>query len=93
MTGFSLTLCIAESLTRGYNLDDIAIILKNGIKLDFYFPTGKTMMIGGSTDSSVKRLLNGLSPFNLEILILRANGNGSLMRTLPLAFTFTLKKR
>lgn len=88
----SLTLCIAESLTRGYNLDDIANNFKKWYQTGFLTPSGKAYDIGGSTDSSVKRLLNGSSPLQSGDSNIEANGNGSLMRTLPLAFYFHFKK-
>ena len=51
-------------------------------------PPGSWSDIGNSTSSSVKRLLSGTSPLQSGDANMEANGNGSLMRTLPLAYLF-----
>jgi len=84
----SLTLCIAESLSRGYDLKDIAKNFMNWFQNGFLTPYGKSYDVGGSTKNSVKRLLVGTSPHHSGDSNMEANGNGSLMRTLPLAYLF-----
>ncbi len=84
----SMTLCIAESLSRGYDLDDIAKNFMNWFQNGFLTPHGKAYDIGGSTQNSVKRLLSGTSPLHSGDANIETNGNGSLMRTLPLAYYF-----
>ena len=84
----SLTLCIAESLSRGYDLNDIAANFMKWFQNGYLTPHGIAYDIGNSTSNSVKRLLNGTSPLNSGDANMEANGNGSLMRTLPLAFYF-----
>jgi ADP-ribosyl-[dinitrogen reductase] hydrolase len=88
----SLTLCIAESLSRGYDLNDIAKNFMNWFQNGFLTPYGKSYDVGASTTNSVNRLLSGISPLNSGDLNIEANGNGSLMRTLPLAFYFHFKQ-
>ena len=84
----SLTLCIAESLSRGYDLNDIAANFMKWFQNGYLTPHGIAYDIGNSTSNSVRRLLNGTSPLNSGDANMEANGNGSLMRTLPLAFYF-----
>lgn len=84
----SLTLCIAESLSRGYDLNDIAANFMKWFQNGFLTPYGTAYDIGNSTSSSVRRLLNGTSPLTSGDANMEANGNGSLMRTLPLAYLF-----
>ena len=84
----SLTLCIAESLSRGYDLNDIANNFRKWFQTGFLTPYGTAYDIGNSTSSSVKRLLSGTSPLQSGDANMEANGNGSLMRTLPLAYLF-----
>ena len=88
----SLTLCIAESLSRGYDLHDISKNFMNWFQNGFLTPYGKSYDVGGSTKNSVKRLLSGISPLNSGDANIEANGNGSLMRTLPLAYYFHFKQ-
>lgn len=88
----SMTLCIAESLSRGYKLDDIANNFIKWFHKGYLTPYGTAYDIGGSTNSSIRRLLNGTSPLNSGDANLEANGNGSLMRTLPLAYFFHFKQ-
>ncbi len=84
----SLTLCIAESLSRGYDLNDIAKNFIKWFQIGFLTPHGTAYDIGRTTDSSVRRLINGVSPLHSGDAMIETNGNGSLMRTLPLAYYF-----
>ena len=88
----SMTLCIAESLSRGYKLDDIANNFIKWFQKGYLTPYGTAYDIGGSTNSSIRRLVNGTSPLNSGDANIEANGNGSLMRTLPLAYFFHFKQ-
>ena len=82
----SLTLCLIDSLKNGYNLKDIADKF-----VKFYFdalwtPYGKVFDIGNTTTLAIQQISMGES---LEFCGGRSessNGNGSLMRTLPLAY-------
>lgn len=87
----SLTLCIAESLSRGYDLNDIANNFMKWFQNGFLTPYGTAYDIGNSTSSSVRRLLQGTSPLKSGDAHMETNGNGSLMRTLPLAYMFHSK--
>jgi ADP-ribosyl-[dinitrogen reductase] hydrolase len=84
----SLTLCIAESIAHGYDLNSIAKNFMDWFQLGNFTPHGKAYDIGSSTSNSVKRLISGVSPLNSGDSNIEANGNGSLMRTLPLAYMF-----
>lgn len=88
----SLTLCIADSLSRGYNINDIANNFIDWYKNGKFTPQGQSYDVGSSTKNSVKRLLAMESPLKSGDSDLETNGNGSLMRTLPLAFYFHFKK-
>lgn len=82
----SLTLCLIDSLKQGYNLRDIADKF-----VEFYFnalwtPYGKVFDIGNTTTLAIEQISMG-EP--LEFCGGRSessNGNGSLMRILPLAY-------
>lgn len=89
----SLTFCLAESLCNGYDLNDIALKLTNWVYADSWRPHGRVFDIGNQTRSAlmqVKRILNLEMYEDLRLLKYnddeRTNGNGSLMRIIPLLF-------
>ncbi len=84
----SMTFCTMESLCNGYNLKDIA---DNFIKWryeSFWTPYGIVFDIGISTANAIVKYKNSQDPTKSGNYDERSNGNGSLMRILPLAFYF-----
>lgn len=92
----SLTLCLAEELTKGYNLEKIGQSFVKWKNYGHWTPHGKVFDIGIATSQAIHRisegtpatLCGGTSEFD--------NGNGSLMRILPLLFyfkDFSIEKR
>ncbi|MDA9773840.1 ADP-ribosylglycohydrolase family protein [Saprospiraceae bacterium] len=89
----SLTFCLAESLVTGYNLKEIS---ENFIKwkMEAYWSArGKVFDIGSTTSKAISRLSQIINDNNLEELKQQKfygdesdNGNGSLMRIIPLLF-------
>jgi ADP-ribosylglycohydrolase len=88
----SLTLCLADSLSRGYDLRDIASNFINWYRKGFLTPDGIAFDIGVTTAASIRRLENNYSPNESGGMSIYDNGNGSLMRILPLAFFLDSKK-
>jgi ADP-ribosyl-[dinitrogen reductase] hydrolase len=89
----SLTFCLADSLCGGYELADIAEKLVAWRKAEIWTPHGKVFDIGLTTQRAIGILAEILATGNVEDLTnLRdeadeySNGNGSLMRILPLYF-------
>ncbi|KIC61831.1 ADP-ribosylglycohydrolase family protein [Chryseobacterium taiwanense] len=82
----SLTLCIAEELTKGYDLEKIGQSFVKWVKYGHWTAHGKLFDIGGTTRHSIARLIKGESARFSGNIFEEDNGNGSLMRTLPLAF-------
>ncbi|WP_390450012.1 ADP-ribosylglycohydrolase family protein [Chryseobacterium sp. Alg-005] len=82
----SLTLCIAEELTKGYDLEKIGQSFVKWNKYGHWTAHGKLFDIGGTTRHSIARLIKGESARFSGNIFEEDNGNGSLMRTLPLAF-------
>ncbi|MDX1959024.1 MAG: ADP-ribosylglycohydrolase family protein [Leptospiraceae bacterium] len=82
----SLTLCLAESLSRGYNLNDIANNFLKWFKTGFLTPDNKAIDIGNTVKEAMMKLDQGIDPIASGGNTLENNGNGSLMRILPLAF-------
>ena len=80
----SLSLCLAESLCKGYDLSDIANNFVKWMFEGFWTPFNKAFDIGKTTYFAVVNLRNGVSPYLAGMDRERDNGNGSLMRILPL---------
>jgi ADP-ribosylglycohydrolase len=82
----SLTFCLAEALTEEYYLPAIA---KNFIEWRFnnyWTARGEVFDIGISTREAIDRLAKGERPDLAGGFDETSNGNGSLMRILPLVF-------
>lgn len=82
----SLTFCLADALTRKYNLNTIGKYLA-----DWYFeliwtPHGEVFDIGGATREALFKINMGEDPEHAGGTSERSNGNGSLMRISPLLF-------
>lgn len=82
----SLTLCIADELTKGYDLEKIGQSFVKCVKYGHWTAHGRLFDIGGTTRHSIARLIKGESAKFSGNIFEEDNGNGSLMRTLPLAF-------
>jgi ADP-ribosylglycohydrolase len=82
----SLSFCLAEALTLGYDLQNIA---KNFVKWsneNFWTANGEVFDIGITTKNAIHRLYLGENPELTGEQDENSNGNGSLMRVLPLVF-------
>jgi len=82
----SLTLCLAEQLTKRYDLEKIGESFVKWVKYGHWTAHGKLFDIGGTTRHSIARLIKGESARFSGNIFEEDNGNGSLMRILPLAF-------
>lgn len=90
----SLTLALADALAQGYNLKNIAQNFLNWWINKDYTSHGYIFDIGEQTRNSLNHLLKIIESEDYEALEYlhfdaneNTNGNGSLMRTLPLYFT------
>ena len=82
----SLTLCLAEVLTKGYDLEKIGESFVKWNKYGHWTAHGRLFDIGGTTKHSIARLIKGESAKFSGNIFEEDNGNGSLMRILPIAF-------
>jgi ADP-ribosyl-[dinitrogen reductase] hydrolase len=82
----SLAFCLAESLCSGYNLRAIATYFVMWQRDGYWTPHGKVFDIGIATSRALHRVAQGVSPLTSGGVGERDNGNGSLMRILPLIF-------
>lgn len=82
----SMTLCLLDSLSQGYNLEDIGKKFLQWYYEGLWTPNGTAYDIGETTYNALSRLHFGVSPKSSGECNEKSNGNGSLMRILPLAF-------
>ena len=83
----SLAFCLAESLTKGYDLNDIAQNFCKWLQQGYWGAHHKVFDVGGATYNSINRLIKGESPSVSGGMMEEDNGNGSLMRIMPLLFS------
>ncbi|MCB0582075.1 MAG: ADP-ribosylglycohydrolase family protein [Phaeodactylibacter sp.] len=83
----SMSFCLAESLCQGYDLNDIAEQFLAWCYGQKWTPHGEVFDIGNATLSAIERLRSRQLPPQLAGgMDEGSNGNGSLMRILPLLF-------
>ncbi|MDX6191543.1 O-acetyl-ADP-ribose deacetylase [Flavobacterium sp. Fl-318] len=88
----SLTFCLADSLCRGYDLSDIAKKFVSWYSTELWTPHGKVFDIGIATRSAIHNIGKGHLPELCGGFEEKDNGNGSLMRILPLVFYLQQEK-
>jgi ADP-ribosylglycohydrolase len=82
----SLTFCLAESLSCGYNLQDIANRFVDWYENAYWTPHGNVFDVGIATSQAIHSLSKAVPPTLAGGRDEDSNGNGSLMRILPLVF-------
>ena len=82
----SLTFCLAEALTHEFQLENVAKNFLKWYNEAFWTAGGVVFDIGITTETALERLENGESAEYSGETDEYSNGNGSLMRILPLVF-------
>jgi ADP-ribosyl-[dinitrogen reductase] hydrolase len=82
----SLAFCLAESLCKGYDLNDIAKQFVGWYQKKYWTPHGKVFDIGIATAQALQNVIYGVNPLLSGGDGEQSNGNGSLMRILPIVF-------
>jgi len=83
----SLTLCLLDSLAnKGIDYADIMKRFLSWLDEGEYTPYGEVFDVGIATRKALQRFRNGNAPLECGGTSEQDNGNGSLMRILPLAF-------
>lgn len=80
----SLTFCLAETLIEGFDLLNLANKFIDWVQLGYWTARGDAFDIGNTTGKAIERLEDGVEPTEAGGNKLNDNGNGSLMRILPL---------
>ncbi len=82
----SLAFCLADSLVAGYDLNDIAGKFIKWRNEGYWGAHHRVFDIGNGTNAAITRLIKGTPPILAGGFDEGDNGNGSLMRILPLLF-------
>jgi ADP-ribosylglycohydrolase len=82
----SLALCLADSLSRGFNTADIARNFVRWHDEGAFTAHGSVFDIGITTAKAIRNLKSGIVPEKAGCAEATENGNGSLMRIAPLVF-------
>lgn len=82
----SLTFCLAECLCTGYSIDALAFSFWCWYHEAYWTPYGEVFDIGNTTFMAIMDFHRGVAPLECGGKSERSNGNGSLMRILPLAY-------
>ncbi len=82
----SLMFCLAESLCNGFSLDEIAKSFWRWNKEGYWSARGDVFDIGNTTFLAIVDWSQGKPPLEAGGKSENSNGNGSLMRILPMAF-------
>ena len=80
----SLTFCLAEAIIEGYDIHNLANKFIKWKDEGYWTATGEVFDIGNTTSQSIINLSNGIYPTLAGGVDEIDNGNGSLMRILPL---------
>ncbi len=87
----SLTFCLAEMLCEKYDLQNLANRFINWKHHGYWTAHGNVFDIGDATNSAILNLANGVTPVRAGGNSEDNNGNGALMRVLPLLFHIQYK--
>lgn len=82
----SLMFCLAETLCNGLNYKDLAQRFCRWLHDSYWTPHGQVFDVGYTTRESILRLAKGVNPIEAGGKMENDNGNGSLMRILPLTY-------
>jgi ADP-ribosyl-[dinitrogen reductase] hydrolase len=82
----SLTFCLAESLCHGYDLNDVGSRFVQWLNAAYWTAGGNVFDVGMTTSRAIERLKAGTRPELAGDFGEDSNGNGSLMRIMPLLF-------
>ena len=82
----ALTFCLAEMLCGEYDLQNLANRFINWKNFSYWTPHGEVFDIGIATSQAISRLEKLIPPTDAGGKDEGSNGNGSLMRILPLLF-------
>ena len=84
----SLMLCTMESLLNGFNPEHMGALFVRWQTEGHWTPGGKVFGAGRQTQAALSNIMNGVAAGEAGGKDERSNGNGSLMRILPVALRY-----
>ena len=84
----SLMLCTLEALLNGFNPEHMGALFVRWQTEGHWTPEGKAFGIGRQTQAALSNIMNGVAAGEAGGTDERSNGNGSLMRILPIALRY-----
>lgn len=88
----SMMFCTAESLISGFDINDIAHKFTLWYQQGYWGAHNECFDIGGTTRRALERIIKGETPSNSGGFEIFENGNGSLMRIVPMVFELMRKQ-
>ncbi|PXV85625.1 ADP-ribosylglycohydrolase [Lachnotalea glycerini] len=82
----SMMLCLIDAFNYGFSMDKLAENFVSYYKDGKFTPNGVMFDIGISTQNAIEKIIHGIEPVKCGGSSEMDNGNGSLMRILPLAY-------
>jgi len=82
----SLTLCLAGQLTGEFSLESIGQSFVDWLYHNHWTPHGEVFDVGNTTGAALRNLKEGVPPGRSGLTDPGSNGNGALMRIIPLLF-------
>ncbi len=79
-------ICLIDAINNGFSLDKLGENFVKYYTKAMFTPNGEVFDIGGSTQKAIEKMIAGVEPINCGGMREEDNGNGSLMRILPIAF-------
>ncbi|RYZ00568.1 MAG: ADP-ribosylglycohydrolase family protein [Chitinophagaceae bacterium] len=81
-----LAFCLADTIAGGFSAARLADAFQRWLRDGFWTPHGAVFDVGNATRAAIGRLAEGVAPELAGGFKESENGNGSLMRILPLLF-------
>ncbi len=85
----SLMLCTVVSLLDGFNAGHLGSLFVRWLHEAHWTPWEEVFDVGGTTRQAINRLSQGVEPEQAGLTDENSNGNGSLMRILPVALRYS----
>ncbi len=84
----SLMLCTVEGLADGFDTGRLGMLFTRWLDQAHWAPWQEVFDVGGTTLMAINRLSQGVEPEQAGLIDENSNGNGSLMRILPVALRY-----
>ena len=84
----SLMLCTVEGLADGFDTGRLGMLFIRWLNQAHWTPWQEVFDVGGTTLMAINRLSQGVEPEQAGLIDENSNGNGSLMRILPVALRY-----